>query len=41
MFTIIYAMLFSFQGPKLLVLNAVHEKIEKDPKWAGRLAQCR
>lgn len=27
-------------GPKLLVLNAIYEKIENDPAWKARLAQC-
>lgn len=26
-------------GPKLLVLNALYEAIEKDPRWADRLSQ--
>jgi hypothetical protein len=28
-------------GPKLLVLNAIYEKIENDPAWASRLAKCK
>lgn len=27
-------------GPKLLVLNALYERIEKDPAWSARLAAC-
>jgi hypothetical protein len=27
-------------GPKLLVLNALEEEIEKNPAWASRLSQC-
>lgn len=28
-------------GPKLLVLNAIYEQLENDPKWADRLRACR